>query len=164
MYAVDADTGSEIWRFRTDDWVVSSPRVADGIVYIGSRDGHLYALDAESGQVIWRHLTGGRVESSPTVDNGVVYFGSFDSTSTLWMPQLATASGATLPKVVSLRLQEWPTGSCTSAHQTATCTPSEHQASSCSSTAPRSQPARSRLPRRIQEFASRSSTPPPALA
>jgi hypothetical protein len=32
------------WRFKTGGEVESSPAVADGVVYFGSRDGHLYAL------------------------------------------------------------------------------------------------------------------------
>jgi outer membrane protein assembly factor BamB len=44
LYAIDAETGQEQWRFETDEWVRSSPAVAGGTVYVGSFDGHLYAL------------------------------------------------------------------------------------------------------------------------
>ena len=33
------------WKFKTEDGVVSSPAVADGIVYFGSFDHYLYAVE-----------------------------------------------------------------------------------------------------------------------
>jgi eukaryotic-like serine/threonine-protein kinase len=56
----------------------SSPVVADGTVYIGSRDHYLYAIDTASGLVRWKFATGSWVESSPAVVNNVVYSGSND--------------------------------------------------------------------------------------
>ena len=56
----------------------SSPTVADGTVYVGSRDYRLYAVDAATGAKLWEFKTGSWVESSPAVVNGVVYFGSND--------------------------------------------------------------------------------------
>ncbi len=44
LYALNASTGKEKWRFRTRDTILSSPVVADGTVYFGSDDGYLYAL------------------------------------------------------------------------------------------------------------------------
>ena len=74
LYALDAETGQEKWRFKTDGQVYSSPAVAGGMVYIGSLDGRLYALDAETGQEKWSFKTGSPVPSSPAVAGGVVYF------------------------------------------------------------------------------------------
>src|ERR1700682_4373803 len=66
------------WKFHTHGFVVSSPAVADGVVYVGSNDGNLYAIDAASGKQKWTFRTGSRVDSSPLVANGVAYFGSYD--------------------------------------------------------------------------------------
>jgi outer membrane protein assembly factor BamB len=52
--------------------------IANGIIYIGSRDHSFYALDANSGRKVWSYLTGGPIISTPAVVNGVVYFGSLD--------------------------------------------------------------------------------------
>ncbi|RPJ83899.1 MAG: hypothetical protein EHM18_12890 [Acidobacteria bacterium] len=53
LYAVDAKTGREVWRFQTGrlpdhflQGVVSSPVVADGLVYFGALDGRVYAVPA----------------------------------------------------------------------------------------------------------------------
>ena len=66
------------WVFSTGAPIHSSPAVADGTVYVGSRDSKLYALDASTGAKRWEYKVGGWVESSPAIVNGVVYFGSND--------------------------------------------------------------------------------------
>ena len=45
LYALNTNTGQEIWRFKTDGDVWSSPAVSDGVVYFGSNDGYLRALE-----------------------------------------------------------------------------------------------------------------------
>ena len=77
LYALDIETGQEIWKFETDDSVVSSPVVSEGVVYFGSQNNHLYALDVETGQELWKFETDDSVVSSPAVSEGVVYFGSY---------------------------------------------------------------------------------------
>ena len=62
LYALGAKSGRELWRFDTEGHtlesgkfgfdrrtVEASPSVADGRVFIGSRDGFLYAVDAATG-------------------------------------------------------------------------------------------------------------------
>jgi outer membrane protein assembly factor BamB len=66
------------WAFKTGDEVYSSPRVIDGIVYVGSTDHHLYAIDAVAGTERWRCSTDGSVTSSPAVADGAVYVGCND--------------------------------------------------------------------------------------
>jgi outer membrane protein assembly factor BamB len=75
---VNSENGQEKWKFRTEEWILSSPIVADGIVYLGGFDGYLYAVDTETGQEKWKFKTGGAIESSPSIANGVVYIGSLD--------------------------------------------------------------------------------------
>ena len=68
------------WRFKTEGPIIGSPAIANGVVYIGSIDGHLYAVDQETGKQKWKFKTLGsrQVTSSPTIANGLVYFGGFD--------------------------------------------------------------------------------------
>jgi outer membrane protein assembly factor BamB len=66
------------WNFTTNGAVISSPSVADGIVYFGSQDKNIYALGAWSGNLIWKFTTQSAVESSPAVANGKVYTGGDD--------------------------------------------------------------------------------------
>lgn len=57
---------------------VSSPSVANGILYIGGRDSTLYAIDANTGRILWRVRTNGWVDSSPLIWEGTVIVGSRD--------------------------------------------------------------------------------------
>jgi outer membrane protein assembly factor BamB/plastocyanin len=66
------------WIFRVGAPVVSSPAVANGIVYVGSDNSNLYALDSFSGPAKWTFKAGGAISSSPAVAGGTVYFGSDD--------------------------------------------------------------------------------------
>ncbi|WP_186708839.1 outer membrane protein assembly factor BamB family protein [Euhalothece natronophila] len=81
LYAVDVETGQEIWNFQTRTVLpaLSSPAVAEGVIYFGRRDNRLYAVDVETGQEVWNFQTDDDVRSSPAVSEGVVYFGSDDN-------------------------------------------------------------------------------------
>jgi outer membrane protein assembly factor BamB len=76
MYALNANTGAQLWSYAIP--VVSSPAVANGVVYVGSEDHNVYALNASTGAKLWSYTTGYYVDSSPAVVNGVVYVGSED--------------------------------------------------------------------------------------
>jgi outer membrane protein assembly factor BamB len=52
---------------------IPSPRVGNGVVYVGSADKNVYALKASTGAKLWSFTTGSFVTSSPAVANGVVY-------------------------------------------------------------------------------------------
>ena len=78
VYALEAERGSLLWRHKTDGYVLSSPAVVSGVVYVGSYDNYIYALDAETGALLWSTQTGNRVFSSPAVADGVVYVSSRD--------------------------------------------------------------------------------------
>ncbi|MBN2240485.1 MAG: PQQ-binding-like beta-propeller repeat protein [Dehalococcoidales bacterium] len=67
------------WSFTTGGEVHSSPTIAEGKVFIGSRDYYMYALEVNTGDLEWKFKTGSRVDSSATVVDGTVYFGSNDS-------------------------------------------------------------------------------------
>ncbi|MGA3010471.1 MAG: PQQ-binding-like beta-propeller repeat protein [Terracidiphilus sp.] len=66
------------WAFATKGAIVSSPAVANGVVYVGSADGGLCAVDAATGKLRWRFDAHGDVNSSPTVDGNTVYLVSLD--------------------------------------------------------------------------------------
>jgi outer membrane protein assembly factor BamB len=44
LYAVDVETGEELWHYGTGGFMGSSAVVANGAVYFGSYDGSVYAL------------------------------------------------------------------------------------------------------------------------
>jgi eukaryotic-like serine/threonine-protein kinase len=44
VYAFNARTGALLWSYATRGDVYSSPAVTNGMVFVGSHDGHLYAF------------------------------------------------------------------------------------------------------------------------
>jgi eukaryotic-like serine/threonine-protein kinase len=92
IHAIDLATGKQKWRHETlgvtlksadfgfdRTTVQSSPSVADGMVFIGARDGFLYALDAATGARRWTmdHKVSW-VNSTPAYSDGLVYAGTSD--------------------------------------------------------------------------------------
>jgi outer membrane protein assembly factor BamB len=86
LYAVDALTGREKWKFKTQGIIHSSPALYNGTVFFGSWDTYLYAVDEQTGKEKWKfktrdqpgyHLLEG-IQSSPTIKDSMVYFGARD--------------------------------------------------------------------------------------
>jgi outer membrane protein assembly factor BamB len=74
IYAVDANTLEELWRFRTGGIIMESSPVIDGnTLYIGSFDGYMYSLDL-SGRLVWRFKTSGKIISCAVVEGDYLYF------------------------------------------------------------------------------------------
>ena len=92
LYAVDAQTGQEKWRFATGGSIFSSPAVVDDVVYFGSADHGFYAVDAVSGSETWRFEAEGSIASSPAVVDDAVYFTDRDG----YLYALNTATGQEL--------------------------------------------------------------------
>jgi outer membrane protein assembly factor BamB len=87
LYALDAATGAERWRYTTgNDTVIynqigiaSSAAVKDGLVFVGGRDGKFHVVDARTGAMRWIHDNrGGWTIGSPATRDGVVYFATSD--------------------------------------------------------------------------------------
>src|SRR3974390_870395 len=87
IYALDAATGAQKWRFQTGDVVHSSPAIVDNTLYIGSWDTYLYALETATGKEKGSFRTGDDPlvhnhigdRKSPLLLDGVVYFGCRDA-------------------------------------------------------------------------------------
>ncbi len=92
VYALDAGTGLQVWRFATHGAILASPTVAGTHVYAGSDDGNIYALDTRTGAKIWQSATGGPIVAAPDVVHGIVYVASLSNSvhaldaggNTLW--------------------------------------------------------------------------------
>ena len=84
--------GGVKWTFKGGGPIVTSPAIAEGVVYIGAMDGHLYAIAQENGQEKWNFKSKMPIASSPAVAGGLVYF---VRTCTPSMPPPAARSGTT---------------------------------------------------------------------
>jgi outer membrane protein assembly factor BamB len=89
LYALDANSGQEKWKFQTGGIISSDPAVTDNVIYIVSDDGSLYAVN-NNGKEKWKFNTKDFITipsqstriwvngvSSPTIANGLAYFGVF---------------------------------------------------------------------------------------
>ncbi len=96
LYAVDAATGAERWRFDYKiPWIIASPAVADGIVYVGNSDAHIMqALDAATGAEKWRTQTNTIVWSSAALTDKYIYYG--DGAGRLHIGERATGKDLAL--------------------------------------------------------------------
>jgi outer membrane protein assembly factor BamB len=72
VYALDATTGRELWRFGAGGTFLDTPSVANNVVYAANMDGYVYLLDANTGQQQSRIFTGRPVYAA-FPDGDVVY-------------------------------------------------------------------------------------------
>ncbi len=83
VYALDIQTGNEIWNFTTatGQGVSSSIAVGGNKLFFGALDSKVYALNRSTGAQLWNFTTGNSVYSSPALDvgNDVLYIGSDDN-------------------------------------------------------------------------------------
>src|SRR5215831_12611656 len=68
--------GGVKWAFKAGGGIVTSPAVADGVVYIGAMDGHMYAIDEQTGKEKWNFKSRMPIASSAAIANGTLYFAS----------------------------------------------------------------------------------------
>lgn len=74
IFALDAETGRELWRHVTDGPIWSSPLVADGKVYVGTDGGELLTFAASRElKLIATTKLDSAISTSPIVANGVLY-------------------------------------------------------------------------------------------
>ena len=104
VYAVNATTGTEKWKFSGNgiSFEQSSPTVVNGIVYIASwynisgfnLKGSMYAINASNGALVWEALPNTGISSSPCVADERVFITSDD----LYIHALNATTGASLWK------------------------------------------------------------------
>lgn len=78
LFALDAETGVEQWRFETGHSIWAQPTYQDGILLVASLDRNLYALDAETGDLKWKSPLTGALSGKPVVGEGLVFATGFD--------------------------------------------------------------------------------------
>ncbi|MBI2169850.1 MAG: PQQ-binding-like beta-propeller repeat protein [Actinobacteria bacterium] len=91
VYALDAESGNELWRFSTGGAILSAPAVANGVLYAGGDA--VFALDAESGNELWRFSPDDLYEVSLAMSEGVVYAASSGATGTVFAIDAESGTG-----------------------------------------------------------------------
>jgi outer membrane protein assembly factor BamB len=75
VVAWDADTGRELWRFKSAP-IESSPLLKNNRIFIGSWDHNVYALNAKTGRKIWSFQADDQVNTSAAYWRGRIYIAS----------------------------------------------------------------------------------------
>jgi eukaryotic-like serine/threonine-protein kinase len=66
--------GGVKWVFKAGGPIVTSPAIANGVIYMAAMDGHLYAIDQETGKEKWNFKSRMPIASSPAVARDTLYF------------------------------------------------------------------------------------------
>ncbi|MEO0415756.1 MAG: PQQ-binding-like beta-propeller repeat protein [Verrucomicrobiota bacterium] len=67
-----------VWQFKGLGRTISTPSIADGLVYIADYAGRLFCLDAKTGELQWEHDTFSHIWGSTLVVDGKVFLGNED--------------------------------------------------------------------------------------
>ena len=78
MFALDPDSGEQLWEFPTKRNVDSSPVIVGERVFFGAGDGVIYALNVEDGKEQWKYEAGGGFIGSPAVADEKLFIASED--------------------------------------------------------------------------------------
>ena len=79
LYAIDSDTGKDLWTFKTAGAILHTPAATGDKVFFGNAEGKIYAVNTSNGTAAWSVQTGSVVWNSPLVYEGIVVVGSRDS-------------------------------------------------------------------------------------
>jgi outer membrane protein assembly factor BamB len=81
MYALDARTGAQKWKFVTGSTVRSHPLVLGNVLYFGSDDDYFYAINATTAELLWKIHATDDVATAATLagdSDELIYFASTD--------------------------------------------------------------------------------------
>ena len=67
-----------VWQFKGIGRTISTPSIADGLLYLADYSGRLFCIDAETGKLVWEHDTFSHIWGSTLVVDGKVFLGNED--------------------------------------------------------------------------------------
>ena len=94
VYALEENSGEEIWRFEGNA-IIHEPWAVSGFIFMINRFGEIYAISAKSGSTIWRkYLADPKVIdednlifTSPIMANGEIYVADNEGTLRAYSPK-----------------------------------------------------------------------------
>ena len=81
-----------LWNFNTQDGIKAAPVSCDGIVVVGTLQGHLYGI-TEEGTLKWKIVTENGIEAPALIVDGVAYVETWMERFTRWTCKPGPSSG-----------------------------------------------------------------------
>ena len=78
LYALNADTGEVVWRYRARGSIWGSSPLVDGRLVFGDKAGWIHSVSADDGQKISELKIGDNINATPAILNGRIYIGAFN--------------------------------------------------------------------------------------
>jgi len=78
FYAMDSNTGKDLWTFKTAGAILHTCAASNEKVFFGNAEGKIYAVNIADGTPAWFIQTGSAVWNAPLVYEGMVIVGSRD--------------------------------------------------------------------------------------
>ncbi len=78
LHCISRDDGKQVWTFKANGAIDSSPVICGDKVVFGAEDGRLYVVTLADGKRLWSYETGQAITSSPAVAAGLVVVGCND--------------------------------------------------------------------------------------
>ena len=78
LYAVNSQTGTEIWRIKIDNTIIDNLTISNDTAYISSKNGNLYAVNLKTRQVKWKAPINFVRRTHPIVHNDLLLVNSAD--------------------------------------------------------------------------------------
>ena len=72
LFAVEADTGKQVWKLETGLAVSAGPGVAESLLALGTAEGQLVVFDTDNGEELWRKDLSSEILAVPAIGSGVV--------------------------------------------------------------------------------------------
>ncbi|MDG2122065.1 MAG: PQQ-binding-like beta-propeller repeat protein [Verrucomicrobiales bacterium] len=76
-------SGKAVWTFTGIERSISTPSIADDLLYIADYTGRLFCIDAKTGAKYWEYDTKGHIWGSTLVADGKVYLGNEEGELTI---------------------------------------------------------------------------------
>lgn len=74
LYCLSTDKCKKIFAVPISERKVQNPVVANGKVYLGTKDGQIQCFQADTGKLVWKKTYSGSILNSPTISNGRLFF------------------------------------------------------------------------------------------
>ena len=78
FYALDAETGKDLWHSTCGGAILHTAAWEDGRVFFGCADGSVYCLDGTTGKLVWEVQTGAALWNAPVIAQGLLVIGGRD--------------------------------------------------------------------------------------